>query len=253
MKENIQLPEKDFFTIEEVCLRFDAPRDLIEHYIFDKKILRVAAIKTRARFYGAYFYEVDQGKYDVSDLSAVSISLRVFPWEVDEVGTKAKKIFKCFDERRLKSSFPKYMYIPTEGLKSLSTQDVGFWLFNDFEGNLYSVIDEGPPESGLDMIGCFLTSRLFVPLEELQRFESKYRQNSLPSIVTDEREGGMSPKTENCYLRTIKALCELASNGLTGKDYSDAEIVLAALRAKNIDSPVSSKMMARYLGKAKKL
>ena len=63
----------------------------------------------------------------------------------------------------------------------------------------------------------------------------------------------LTPKTENSYLRLIKALAEYATDGLTGKPSTDANAIEAALKSKSIHCPVGNKALAGYLEKAQQI
>lgn len=63
----------------------------------------------------------------------------------------------------------------------------------------------------------------------------------------------LSTKTKNCYLKTIYALSAALCKGLTGNKHTDANAVLAALDAANVQHPIENKALAKYLDEGKKL
>jgi len=74
-----------------------------------------------------------------------------------------------------------------------------------------------------------------------------------PDMSCENNARVLTPKTENSYLRLIKALAEYATDGLTGKPSTDANAIEAALKSKSIHCPVGNKALAGYLEKAQQI
>ena len=64
----------------------------------------------------------------------------------------------------------------------------------------------------------------------------------------------LSPKTKNSYLKVIQALSKtLLTKGLTGKDSSDAQLILQRLSSNNVEAPIGKEALAKYLKEAREL
>ena len=64
----------------------------------------------------------------------------------------------------------------------------------------------------------------------------------------------LSPKTKNSYLKVIQALSKtLLTKGLTGKDSSDARLILQRLSSNGVEAPIGKEALAKYLKEAREL
>lgn len=81
------------------------------------------------------------------------------------------------------------------------------------------------------------------------RDESAKLKNSPLNKVTK-----VSSKTKNSYLRVIQALSKtLLTKGLTGKDSSDAQLILQRLASNSVEAPIGKEALAKYLKEAREL
>jgi hypothetical protein len=81
------------------------------------------------------------------------------------------------------------------------------------------------------------------------RDEAAELKNSPVNIATT-----FSPKTKNSYLKVIQALSKtLLTKGLTGKDSSDARLILQRLSSNGVEAPIGKEALAKYLKEAREL
>ena len=121
--------------------------------------------------------------------------------------------------------------------------DIKKTLASELKGSMASLDYSKPPK--YFPAGCIPNDAvLVVRTESIKEFERDFSEGE---------DKPLSLKTTNTHLKIIQALSEGLIDGLTGKKNKDADAVLAVLDKKGIESPATSKTLAKYLGEASEL
>jgi hypothetical protein len=100
-----------------------------------------------------------------------------------------------------------------------------------------------------------LRERLIFKRDDVDTLISKLKGTNIPQNPRPANVAStpIASKGRNSYLRLIQTLSEFATDGLTGQPSVDAAGVIAALKAKNIKSPIGEKALSNYLAEAANL
>jgi len=274
---NFTLPEKEFYSFEEVAELWGVDHDLLSHYISEMKILRVSKKISDSSRRDFVCVKIDEstrdsiedrlGKYRLVNEGSgphpfhfEDIEVRTYE-SYDEIKESFREAF-CLDnllDSGVTYEIPKYVY-PLYS-HELSYNYISYiFTFENLSGDLFLIIERGAANDKTGLIGsiCVSSSEPFViPTEEKNRFEEEYskgkKNDEVEQSGNDGVEKNISTKSKNAYLKTIQALSDALIDGLTGSNNKDANAILASLDIKGIDRPVGDKTLAKYLEEARKL
>jgi hypothetical protein len=273
------LPEKDFFTIDEITERWGCDLETVMHYIYDRKILRFAT-KTDQHFthlngesiqdltaaiklidevlpesivsfvdkaYAGYLYSrcIDKNSKGLGFFlgSKVSDDLEITSYtnEIDQGSPNVSKISSA--------QLPKFLYQDDEHVFENNRftpagLDARYDLYSitvrDFKNNCYLLFQ--PEFKVIHITHPFLFD--IITKEERDRFEKEHGITTETENVQKE----VGKKTENKMLEVIKALAgALLKNGLSDNPHSDAEKVMTKLAAANQTLDCTKETLAKYL------
>jgi hypothetical protein len=234
MSEDIEIPEKDFFSIEDVCLRWKVSEADIDHYVSYQETLRLCALNDLPDFDGG------NRALDLSSLSEQSLDsllLPSFDWRgktLDEISAA----FASDEETPLLSELPlvrapTYLYQPRGALRHTSRilksgEEFREYLvfFEDFYGAPYLLLREGEIRRGriwgqaLTVTSCYFQK--YIAREERNRFENHIKigvaqpQNHLQSsglsqdpdailqVRKEKRPNGKTLASERTIIRALE-------------------------------------------------
>jgi len=271
------LPEKDFFTIEEIADRWSCGVDTVNHYIFESKILRTA-IKTKDIGLTSFsvhdnqftFLELGGFVAKVYDECVYSTGVFIFIDKLLTSENKGNKLKENVDEINLpqlietavrSSEMPKFMYqiqpellnydVLCESIKNpyrgtinnpyMENKYLKFYLsVMDFEGNRYLLVDPLREK----IIPTFPYKFNIISREERDRFENEFG-------ITEETKNVqnlVSGKTENMYLELIQLFVgSMLRDGLSDNPFTDAGKIERKLASQGKKLPCTKETLAKYL------
>lgn len=284
MKE-FQLPIRKYYSIENTIKRWDCDKDDFWYYVETEKSLRLAmsSLDVSCRNFldpplclKLTEQEARIAREVLGDTMWCSGITRMDHIDIEEhaLDILASALGQSVTEitNRLEHS-PEFLYIqmsttlicsPTgemsfgsvvkknpNDLKDATISPVTI-LFEDFEGNDLILFEEHLTTKKYQI--CY--RRLHDDAEgfEFVTFEERTRFENLASKGKEEKtKNALSPRTENCYLRTIEALVDKLIGGLSSQHHSNAEACLSLFGEKEMSFPIKKDALANYLKAAKDL
>ena len=262
------LPEKDYFSFEEIAERWSCDLETIYHYIYEKKILH-PGLSTKKN--GIYFaISLDNENYpEYKKIHDIVCGLDKwegetnFPRRIDITPKKndeyVQEIFDSLNQGLLEQNRISGKKLPSF-LYQLPSELVGIPLIDNDKLMM----------EGKDTYGCYISARditdkryfffawrrspcvypitptMFnlIPKEERDRFEKEY------GIIekTEDVQKRVSAKTEHKYLELIQVFVDiLLKDGLTEEPYGDAKKIEYLISNKGKKMPCSVETLGNYL------
>ena len=261
-----KLPEKDYFSFEEIAERWSCELETIYHYIYEKRILYPAistikeginAVCSRSDENYSEYEKLSKLLYGMVDLGKEIPHRIVIPLKdnnrtiqemIDSINFEPLKQCYVWGKR-----LPSFLYqVPSELIPypdgtnyRMMMEGKNTWGFyisaRDISGKRYTLL------SHLNTPRVYpVTPKMFnlIPKEERDRFEKEYgiTENSV------NVQNRVSKKTENLYLELIQVFAEvILGDELTDKPHSNAAKIDRLLSKKRKNLPCTTETLANYL------
>jgi hypothetical protein len=263
MKLNLnKLPEKNYFSIEDICERWTCDIETINHYIYDQKILYLGLNVKNIKVTSLLMFTDENTEYlneiftlarhliDPFDTSQKNIDIPTHT--NDETAQKLISELKLDCCRKYKvpvKEMPKFLYeIPQDNLLLIFNDnllDATYVTARDLDNRKY-IMTPQPIRRRLRLLkhGMFNV----ISREERDRFEAEYGITERTQSVRKQ----VSKKSENVYLNLIDVLSNaLFEGGLTGEPHKDAGKIERLLSKRGLNLPCTTESLAKYLKASK--
>jgi len=179
MKRSFQLPEKEYFSVAEIAEQWKCDVPLVEHYVYENRILRPALITKQLRF---------------------PVIMKEKLSRLDVIRSRGLSKLDCYEPEDIFGwalpngviELPRFLYV--EPLRHIDPWGAWVPCFENFEGKEYFFIAimshlPRPPETEFKNLFCMARTpkdakaACVITKEERDRFESKY--SSSPSEFSD--------------------------------------------------------------------
>lgn len=255
----IDLPEKDYFSRQEIAERWGCDVELINYYI--KHGLLHEALHTEnfecSGLQMFRYFICTEGSDVFKGFRHLSVKDMTFAQYLESIGHEKPDYL---DEKL--ASCPRFVYLKPTLSNMLETfveadTSVGYpnfasvfsFLATNSDDRYIPIYDEWEnevtrPYNQFLEYHESMDEQIVIPKEERDRFEREH---------SGAKEKELTTKTKNAYLKTINALSRALIDGLTGVAAKDANALLTALDLKGIEHPVTAKTLASYLQESNEL